>query len=100
MQVRLTNRVGNPKMTLRRGPLTPYPIDSYGSDGGTGYEWQDAAFIDIPNPAPGLYTLTVQAAPSGGYPDATFTLLIQASGSTPMVFNGWLNVTNQASGTW
>ena len=101
MQLRLTNRVGNPKMTLRRGPLTPYPTDTYGNDGGTTYEWQDPAFIDIPNPTPGLYTLTVQAASSSGYPDAAYTLLIQASGSTPMVFNnGELNVTNQASGTW
>jgi hypothetical protein len=101
MQLRLTNRVGNPRMTLRRGPLTPYPVETYGNDGGTTYEWQDPAFIDIPNPTPGLYTLTVQAASSGGYPDATFTVLLQASGSTPLAFdNGVVNVTNQASGTW
>jgi hypothetical protein len=101
MQLRLTNRVGNPRMTLRRGPLTPYPVETYGNDGGTSYEWQDPAFIDIPNPTPGLYTLTVQAASSTGYPDASFTVLIQASGSTPMVFdNSVINVTNQPSGTW
>src|SRR4029078_1524645 len=57
--------------------------------------------IDIPNPTSGLYTLTVQAGASSGYPDASFTVLLQASGSTPMTFvNRVVKVTNQPAGTW
>ena len=102
MQLRLTNRVGNPKMTLRRGTLIPKPTDAYGNDGGSSAEWSDTSFIDIPNPTPGLYTMVVQAGSSGGvYVDANFTILIQATGSTPLPFDaGVLNVTNQPSGTW
>jgi hypothetical protein len=101
LQLRLNNRVGNPKMTLRRGSLVPATTDSYGNDGGSNAEWNDASFIDIPNPTPGLYTLTIQAGASSGiYADASFTIELQASGSTPLAIDSSVNVTNQPSGTW
>lgn len=102
MQVRLTNRVGTPKMVLRRGPLTPSPTDNYSTDGGSSATWSDTTFIDIPNPVSDLYTLVIQAGgSSGAFPDASATLLIQATGTTPLAFDGGvLHVTNQPSGTW
>src|SRR5881394_2616870 len=41
VEVRLENRVGNPRMSLRAATSLPSPPDSYGSIGGQSQTWSD-----------------------------------------------------------
>lgn len=102
LEVHLDNRVANPQMTLRSDSQIPYPLDGFGSDGGQAYNWTSANLINIPNPAAGLYTLTLSAGSfNGGYSNANYTVRLHALGTIPVSFNGGsASITNQAAGVW
>src|SRR6185436_12427280 len=100
--VRLENRVGNPRMSLRTGTSLPWPLDSYGSYGGQSPMWSDASLIYLPNPSNGVYTVVVQATAAGStYPAASCNIRVHALGSSPFAFDGGsTNVVAQPADTW
>ncbi|MCX6925716.1 MAG: hypothetical protein NT154_21265, partial [Verrucomicrobia bacterium] len=103
IEVRLTNRLANPWMSLRADGLLGLPYElTYGSAGGWAATWSDDNLIRIPWPGAGLYTLLVQAASSGGrYTNASYTLQVAAQPLTALAFDGVsLSVTNQSSDAW
>ncbi|MGZ8898970.1 MAG: hypothetical protein ACXW3Z_02655, partial [Limisphaerales bacterium] len=85
MKVRLENREGNPALILRYGdkipdPGAPIPTpDVYGNEGGYASTEGHTALYTVPNPLPGLYTVSVKARPSSTtiYPDASYNLRVQ-----------------------
>jgi hypothetical protein len=103
LEVFLTNTtgapIGSPYMTLRPDVWLPDVIDTYGNDGGLGYNWQNSTLINISSPVATNYTLMVQARQSGG--DAGFTVRVHAIGPTTVTFDGGMaSVTNQAPNVW
>lgn len=102
LEIRLKDRVGNPRLALRADGQLPALYDAYGVSGGATATWSDDDFIRIPSPAPGEYTLLIQAAGLGGkFPDAAYTLEIKAQGARPLDFNlGLMTVTNQPAAGW
>ncbi|MGA2502132.1 MAG: hypothetical protein ABSH20_30685, partial [Tepidisphaeraceae bacterium] len=102
VQVQLTNQVGNPWMSLRADGMLPQPYDTtYGSLGGWTATWSDGNMIRIPAPAPGLYTLLVQAATySGTYLNAGYTLAISSKPLLPVPFDAGTITTKQFSDDW
>jgi hypothetical protein len=101
-EIRLKNRVGNPRMALRSDGLLPVLGDPYGNSGGATATWSDDDFIRIPSPLPGEYRLLVQAAGLGAaYPDASYLLEVVAQEAHPLAFDGGLyTVTNQVATGW
>ena len=111
MEARLDDRVGNPVLVLRPAERVPdpgaalgsVPVDFYGHDGGevVGADIHPS-FLNVPNPSNSIYTLVVMArATSGIYSNASYTLRLNASGSTALAFDqGTASVTNQPSLTW
>src|SRR5206468_9686979 len=97
IEVRLRNRTGNPRMTLRADSQLSSPPDGYGYSGGWPPAWADDKLIRIPTPAAGIYTLLVQAAnTSGVYSNATYTVEISAQQPQLLTFdNGAVTITNQ-----
>ncbi|MBA4146869.1 MAG: hypothetical protein H0X66_02055 [Verrucomicrobia bacterium] len=107
----LDNKVGNPVMVLRRGPLLPDPsisvtgvaADGYGVDGGetTGTKG-GANIITFANPTNGIYYLLVKARPvSGIYTNASFRLRLSVITSEPLDFDGGTTtIANQPSSSW
>lgn len=115
LEARLENRVGNPVMVLREGPLLPDPgasgsgisADSYGSEGGeTANNDVGANFINRANPTTNTHYIFIKArqtnsVPNNPYLNASYTLRLNSIGSAPLNFNGGLAVeTNHPSGTW
>ena len=112
LQVTLNNTAGSPEMTLNTGSQLVSPMygessDVYGNYGGPGAQWVSGNLITIPNPAAGIYSLSVYAADlnAGTAPDpaASYTILVQALPPTPVAFDGPGNSvreTNQAVGVW
>jgi hypothetical protein len=102
VDLRLENRVGNPRMMLRRGAGIPMPYDGYGNDGGQNYNWYDSAVITLANPVATNYTLNIQATLSGStYLDASYVLRIHPAQVTNLNFAANLNtngLTNAISG--
>lgn len=107
VEVHLENRDGNPLMSLRSDEKIPYPYVSIGHDGGENPLWTGSDLINVANPAPGTYTLTV-SADSGyypgfgyGYSNATYTVRVHALGSIPLAFDGGsAAIANQAQDNW
>jgi hypothetical protein len=114
LEIRMTNRVGNPSFALRAGTNAPWPhvpccefgSDQYGAEGGTfagRREDHFSEFVTIANPPPGLYAVTVKAEDVSGYtyPSAEADLSVTVRGSTPLSFNnGSLAVAGQAPREW
>lgn len=103
IEVRLNDRIGNPRMSLRADTQLPACYDkSYGSIGGWAATWSDDNLIRIPTPAAGTYTLLVQAASSGSvYTNTSYTLEVSAQAFELVSFDGGsLAVTNQPSDAW
>ena len=102
-EVRLTNRVANPWMSLRADSQYGRPYDTaYGNLGGWSATWSDSNVIRVPWPAAGVYTLLVQAAgTSGNYTNASYTLQVSAQSALTAPFDGGtIAITNQSSDTW
>lgn len=107
IEVRLRDRMGNPRMSLITNTVIPRPyLDTYGYTGGKAPVWTDSSsvgLIRVPNPAPGDYTLTVQAASITGttYTNTSYTLQIYAQQAEPIHFDsGVSTITNQLNDTW
>ncbi len=112
VEVRLTDRVGNPVLGLRGGLEIPEPPPGgwpdyapYGSDGGneTGRQ-TDYHVLTLANPSNGVYSLIVQAAENPAdhsYPDAGYVLHVRALPPELVMFDGGsASVTNQTPGNW
>ena len=90
MQVRLENRLADPRMSLRADPQIPSPLGgSYGWDFGQSRTWSDDALINIATPAATTYTLSVFAdTVNGGYSNASYQVRVHALTSIPVAFDG------------
>ena len=101
-EVRLLNRTGYPRMTMRADAQFPTLSDSYGYSGGWAPAWADDKLVRIPTPTAGLYTLLVQAAGvSGRYSNSTYRVEVAAQVPQPLGFdNGTVTVTNQPVDGW
>jgi large repetitive protein len=112
MEARLENQIGNPVMVLRLGSAFPdsgaglgaIPSDGYGHENGevTG-NFVHNSFINVANPTNPVCTLIVmaRAVAPGVYSNASYTLRLNASGSTTLDFdNNPVAVTNHAAQTW
>jgi large repetitive protein len=112
MEARLDDRIGNPVMVLRQGSRIPDPgvaggsisVENYGHDNGENLGNDvHASFLNIPNPSNSVYTLAVMARGNGSgvYSNTSYTLRLNASGSTTLSADGGLwSVTNQNAGSW
>jgi hypothetical protein len=104
LEMRLNNRVGNPRMAVVGGLRLPATSSSYGSEGGqyTGDPWrtEDDDLITIANPTPGEYSVMVSTGYDGDSP-ASADLLIQSVPPTTVTFNGGTSaVTGQQTLSW
>lgn len=102
IEVRLTNRVSNPLMSLRADVQLGRPSDStYGSIGGWPAAWSGPNVLRVPWPAAGVYTLLVQASSvSGQYTNTSYTLQVSAGSFTTLAADSGMIATNQPSDTW
>lgn len=102
MEVRLEDKVGNPRMTLRPDRQLPYCLSGYGRDNGQSYTWQNDILITLATPTATNYTIAVQAdAVNGVFSNATYTVRVRALTSTPLAFDGGaLTIANHTNGTW
>ena len=109
LEVRLDNRVGNPRISLTPSIRLPYPnatnlqVNEYGIDGGsiTGRVVGDE-ILTIANPTPGVYSIIIQATAVGSlYPDASANLVVIANAPIPLAFDaGNTSISNQSAGAW
>jgi hypothetical protein len=110
LEVRLTNRVGNPSFALLPGTNAPAPHveyppfgEAYGAEGGLLSGRLSAySLVTIANPPAGVWTMTVKAEDQGpDYPDATADLSVTVRGATTVAFNnGVVNVTGHPTNEW
>ena len=103
MEVWLEPAAGYPRMDMRADTLIPYPLESYGNDGGSSYTWYNDQLINVANPAPGTYTITVDAAPySSIYSNALYTLRVRRLFAFPLAFDGgtFTMGAGHLAGTW
>jgi hypothetical protein len=98
LEIRLENRTGDPRISVRRDNLIPKPyinistLAAYGSDYGNNFDYADPQIITILNPDPGLYTLnTASNSPENNPEPATADLVIEAVGVTPLAFTSQIN---------
>jgi hypothetical protein len=94
---------GNPVLTMTTGAYPPaalgYPPASptrYGTEGGVTTQWSLSnvltSVITIPNPSPGTYSITVQAAGSGiNYLDSDFKFMVRNLPIPELSFDPALN---------
>ncbi|MEI2726893.1 MAG: hypothetical protein V9H26_26330 [Verrucomicrobiota bacterium] len=102
MEVRLDNRLANPRMTLRADGLPVTSSTSYGRDAGVSYTWLDDHLINIATPKAGTYTMAVQAESfTGGYSNAAYTIVVHALAASPVAFEGGVTTqTFHSNGVW
>ncbi len=102
MEVRLDNRVANPRMTLRADGLLVTSITSYGRDAGVSYTWQNYKIINIATPAAGTYTLAVQADTYGGaYSNASYQVVVHPLAASAVEFDvGTSTVSFHSNSVW
>jgi hypothetical protein len=113
VEASLEDRVNNPIMVLRPGPVPPNPgtvgstgtppVDNYGNDGGeTLGNSVHPTLITIANPSNTVYSLVVKARPVGSMAtNASYTLRLNASGASLVTFDGGSSsISGQTAGTW
>lgn len=118
LEVRLTNRVGNPWISMVPGSLPPRPSLYYTASSSTGYGtsggqlgplipyFENDDLMTVANPPPGEYTIAVRAACGAtgsqlNFPAATGDLTVIANKPLPLAFNGGTaEVVSQAAGAW
>jgi hypothetical protein len=111
IEARLEDRVSNPVMVLRGGPIAgpagaqlgSIPIEPYGNDHGTSTGVDvHPTLINVGDVTNTLYTLIVMArATNSTYTNTSYTLRLNASGVTTLAFDGGSSsVTNQSTRTW
>ena len=119
LEARFTSRVGHPWLALATTPAR-LPLNnayayysgtsssSYGLDGsGPGAaSLQALDYATLPNPAPGVYYVSVRASQFTGsssneFPDATFTLSVQGLEPATVAFDGGTaSVASQPTNSW
>src|SRR5436189_31454 len=89
----------------RRRAIRPASIpssDIYGNEGGYTSGDGSPLLFTVPNPLPGIYTVSVKARPNASlYPDAGYTLRVQEVLVPELNFSGSQNtngISNAASG--
>ena len=107
----LTDRIGNPGLSIIRGPLAPVPFPG-STSGNSGYGWiggQTAAnhpvLVTIQDPTADEYTIIVRAnADSTGFVDGKATLNFRLINTLPEIDpvngSGLLTVTDQIAESW
>jgi hypothetical protein len=111
VEARLENRVGNPVMVLRQGPLMPdagasgsgVTLETYGHDAGENLNnFVHPSLINVANPTNTIFTLIVMArSTSGTFQNASYTLRLNASGSIGLNFDDDTStIPSQAAQTW
>jgi hypothetical protein len=103
MEVRLENRTGYPVLTIAKGEALPAPSQYYyAAIGGTSALTSTPELTTLTDPS-GVYTVIVTANYQwpGGEVDATYDLVVEAIGETPLAFNGGeVSVTGHEPRTW
>jgi hypothetical protein len=119
LEVRLSNVVGNPWISLGEGTRFPSPAgelvsgapvigsgpyNEYGCDGGNA-GLSNTKIITVPNPTAGEWRVLVRAGHSPGpqitYPDASGNLIVTALTTVPLAYDGGeFAVSGQQPGTW
>lgn len=112
MEVALTNRTGNPVMSLRYDTRFPNPgasgaglaVEQYGHDAGAPFgNLVHPTLLVVPNPTNGVYTLCVKARAglNGIYSNATYVLRVNVESIDDLNFDrGTRAVVSQPSSTW
>ena len=106
-EVWMTNRVANPRMTVRADSQIPVLPGIYGNDGGQPSLAQQDSIV-VPCPTNIQFTIAVQAdftSPGSGatavYSNASYTLWLRCLAASPLVFDGGsLSVSDHMPGTW
>lgn len=99
LEVRLTDKIGNPYMRLVQSSNAPSGQFSYGYDYGENPPWTHGSIITIPNYSAGFYSLNVQADTIN---DASYAVRVRLLTATNLAFDRTLSspvLTNVASGT-
>jgi hypothetical protein len=111
IEARLEDRVSNPVMVLRGGPLAGpagaalnnIQLEPYGNENGTpsGIDVHPT-LINVGDVTNTVYTLVVMARSTNNiFTNTVYTLRLNASGTTTLAFDGGsFSVTNQAARTW
>ncbi|MGL4402087.1 MAG: InlB B-repeat-containing protein, partial [Luteolibacter sp.] len=111
LEAYLTDRIGNPGLSIIRGPLSPVPFPGTTSGNG-GYGWiggQTAAnhpvLVTVQDPTADEYSIIVRAnADATGFVDGTATLNFRLIDTLPMIDpvngSGQLTVTDQIAESW
>jgi hypothetical protein len=111
LEAYLTERTGNPGLSINRGPLPPVPFPG-STSGNNGYGWtggQSAGthpvLVTVQDPAADLYTLVIRAnADSTGLVNAAATLNIRLIDTLPQIDpvtgSGVVTVTDQIAEGW
>ncbi len=100
MEVRLENKTGNPYLAIGQTEF-PTPTQHYvASLGGQAALNSSNTLLTLTEPQ-GSYTVIVTGYHTTGEPPATFDLVVQAVGETPLAFNGGeIAVEDHLSNTW
>lgn len=99
LEVRLTDKIGNPYMRLVQNSNAPSGQYSYGYDYGENPSWYHNSIITIPNYSAGFYSLNVQADTVN---DASYAVRVRLLTPTNLAFDRTLSspvLTNVTSGT-
>ncbi len=106
VELRLEDQVGHPAMSLCAGDRLPIANawSSYGAEGGDALTVNGDDLITLPNPAPGKYSLIVNALADAAsqFSDATYTLRIRSQALPSLNFSETQNtngLSHTASGT-
>ena len=99
LEIRLTDKIGNPYMRLVQSSNAPAGQYGYGYDYGENPTWNHNGIITIPNYSPGNYSLSVQADTIN---DASYVVRARLLVATNLAFDRTLSspvLTNVATGT-
>ncbi|NNC89386.1 MAG: hypothetical protein HKN82_13080 [Akkermansiaceae bacterium] len=98
LEMRLDNRVENPRFSVRVDTNTPAPninngTDRYGYDHGWLASAGDDQIVTFVDPAPGTYTVTLRASKVGSaHLNASADLVIEDVGLAPLAFSAEVGV--------
>jgi hypothetical protein len=94
LEVRLDNRVGDPRMSVIPSAFLPKSPRAYGNDGGIDVPASsggsaNALVLTAANPTPGVWSVIVDASKTAS---ASANLVVKALGTAPIAFDGGVEV--------
>jgi|GEM_PF-6494206 len=99
VEIRLDNKIGNLRMSLRDDILLSYPAlnyaGRYGRDGGSAGMLNDGQIMTLVNPTAGQYTLTIHSEDNEN--NASAELIIQNVAVQPLAFDQTIATAQQPS---